>query len=74
MAAKTRLGQIGVGVERYAGFVAKEVSRPPVTRLGQIGVGVERYRGFVAKTAAGGGATARQNNPMIASVGALMRR
>lgn len=54
--ATTRLGQIGVGAEPYAGFVAKTATSTKgaghFTRLVQFGIGGAKYAGFVAKTPA----------------------
>ncbi len=55
MAIQTRLGQQGVGVRPYLGFVAKTEFIAPrlnTTRLGQQAIGVRPYAGFVAKTEA----------------------
>lgn len=56
--ATTRLGQIGVGLQPYAGFAPKAdastgTHNPGViTRLGQCGIGLARYGTFLPKGAA----------------------
>lgn len=52
--ATTRLGQIGIGSEPYAGFAAKVPGRSSaqITRLTQAAIGGRKYAVFQAKTAA----------------------
>ena len=59
MAIQTRLGQQGIGVRPYAGFIAKTAAPGAGdhlfvdgTRLGQMAIGVRPYAGFIAKSAA----------------------
>lgn len=55
MAIQTRLGQQGIGVRPYAGFVAKQPAAAGPhpfsngTRLMQMAIGGRPYLGFVAK-------------------------
>lgn len=53
----TRLGQIGVGVREYPGFLPKGLGHNPgiITRLGQCGFGSASYPGFLPKAPADGG-------------------
>lgn len=53
----SRLGQIGVGVQRYISFAGKTAAptAAPITRLMQFAVGGRRYGSFSGKTPAVGG-------------------
>src|SRR4051812_24349375 len=72
--ATTRLGQFGVGVQPYPGFVAKsDASVSPhdpgvITRLGQCGVGLARYGTFLPK------GQAAVNAPIFAGAVVALRR
>lgn len=55
----SRLGQIGIGVQRYISFAGKEIATAagPITRLMQSAIGGRRYGSFEGKTPAAGGRT-----------------